>query len=380
MDNKSASRFLLLVYLYNFETIKITRMKQISTLLSFLLPLTLVAQNTWQVPKENTGLVTKITATWCGPCGGWGWADMEEIIQSHGDDIVISLYAPSSSKLYNADAEEMAGEIGYGGTPNFGGNGINVETSSAQSTAIVDTFHTAPIVANTAYEIESVHNDTVRIKVKTKFFMDIEGEFQLNVFAVENKVIEEQNGQGDSASHKYVHRIRLVDYKDSNNVIVENGASKNDEIVKKYMFVKDPSWKLKDMYIASTLWMVNPDSTEDLLYVNGTKEPQFGELVEGYGAKEGGSGGNGEWPIGVEEVETDDVIIYPNPALDLLNVKQDGASEMTIELTDLLGKVVFHGDFIGNKNAIQVSQFPEGVYMIKVITDKGTHLDRVIIK
>lgn len=341
------------------------------------------AQTQWSVPEENVGLLTKTTATWCGPCGGWGWDAMGDLMANYGDDhIVISLYAPPSSKLHNAGAEALAEVVGGSGTPRFGGNGLNQDQTVSLATDIVDTFSSAaPVIANVAYEIERVFNDSITIKVKTKFFEDVEGKFETNVFLVENHVIEEQTGNDDSpnASHHNVHRGAFMEITDSTDVVTENGANKNDVFVKRYLFVIEPGWKLDEMFIASTLWMENPLAEGEMFYVNGTKEPQAGELVDGFGAN-GDPGDDGEWPIGIREFDNESAAVYPNPATEFFTVAQNGSGPISVELTDLLGKVVFTAQFTGNKNNVTVNDFPEGIYMIKVTNAEGTYLDRIVIK
>lgn len=339
-----------------------------------------VSQSIWSVPEDNAGLVTKITATWCGPCGDWGWTAMEELMAEYGEDnIVISLYAPSSSKLHNAGAAELADEIGYGGTPNFAGNGLDQGTAAASAGNILDTFPSATTLGNAAYEIEKVDNDTVTIKVKTKFFDDVDGKFHLNIFMVENHVIEEQTNQGPDASHHNVHRGRFIDMVDSSDVVLDGAAAKNDILVSRYQFVVGPGWKYEEMFIVASLWMENPEDAADLIYINGTKAPQLGLLEDGFGA-EGGDGNNGEWPIGVKEVSTQESVLYPNPASDFFTIQQKGSGAMTVQMSDLLGKTVFEGQFNGSKNTINTNDFPEGIYMVRISTASGTQLERLVIK
>lgn len=344
------------------------------------------AQAEWNVPEENTGLVTKITATWCGPCGLWGWEAMEEIMASHGEGhIVTALYAPASSKLYNVGAEELAQEIGYGGTPNFAGNGLDQGTAAAMTTPIVDTFaNNAPVIANAAFEIQNVDDDTLIILVRTKFFENVDGIFILKPFLVENHVMEEQNGHTEDASHHNVHRGNFTPLTDSTNIVLNGSASAGDVITKRYMIEYDPSWDLDEMFIASTLWMKSPLDPEDLLYVNGSKVPQAGELAFSMGTLDAELPvvvDPGLWPVGVEEVSELSYSIFPNPVSDLLNVKLSTSTDFTVIITDILGKQIYTESYTSVSNTtINVVDFPEGIYMIQLNAGDDTFYERVIVK
>ncbi len=362
-------------------------MKTTSTLLiSFFFASGLVAQSEWNVPKEKTGLITKITATWCGPCGLWGWEAMEELMASHGDEnIVTSLYAPSSSKLYNTGAEAIADEIGYGGTPNFSGNGLDQGTSTGMVTPIVDTFMSdAPVIANAAFEIQNVDNDTLIILIKTKFFENVDGKFILKPFLVENHVMEEQNGQTGDASHHNVHRGNFLPLTDPTDVILDGSASVGEVITKRYIMEYDPSWDLDEMFIATTLWMENPLDPADHLYVNGSKVSQEGELALSMGTmdeEQPASVDPGLWPVGVEEVSEMSFSVFPNPVNDLLTIKLSSHSDFSLTITDILGKQVLTENYSSTSSTtINVGDFPEGIYMLQLNTGENVFYERVIVK
>ena len=79
-----------------------------------------------QVPKKvSTSLVHKITATWCGPCGGWGWTLADDIIAATKDkSLFVSLYnddgiSYGNEKFYTKTAEDLGAQFTYGGWPSF---------------------------------------------------------------------------------------------------------------------------------------------------------------------------------------------------------------------------------------------------------------------
>lgn len=345
------------------------------------------AQN-WSVPQENAGLITKITASWCGPCGGWGWEGFGELLESHHEDhICMALYASSTSLLYTPDADVIAAEIGFGGYPNFAGNGEDVGTGYAQVNGIIENFETEDVIANAAYEVVSVTNDEIEILVKIKFFEAVTGTYVLAGYAIEDDIVGYQNGIGDSAHHHVVFRGAFEE-KNNEYVITSSGADAGETFTRTLTIERPAEWELSNLEVATVLWKQDETTPTDLIYVNGTKTPQEGTLTTGGGS--GGSGGGGgntgsddprNWPVGQEDMVVESMELYPNPAKDLLNVKFNDVQDFTVEISDLLGKIVLKQTFTSkNRITMDVSSFPEGLYMIRVVTDNKTYLDRIIVK
>jgi M6 family metalloprotease-like protein len=75
----------------------------------------------------------------------------------------------------------------------------------------------------------------------------------------------------------------------------------------------------------------------------------------------------------VEEVQKD-VIIYPNPASDIFNVKCAGHTVKSVTVFSMTGKNVRSVD---NSESVSISGLPSGYYVVKITTDKGVFVKRV---
>lgn len=80
------------------------------------------------------------------------------------------------------------------------------------------------------------------------------------------------------------------------------------------------------------------------------------------------------------------VSVFPNPSAELINVNLNLKSEqkVSLELIDMLGKVIIVKD-LGtlqgdSKQSINVSGITKGTYLVRIFTEKGTEVRKIIIE
>ena len=88
-------------------------------------------------------------------------------------------------------------------------------------------------------------------------------------------------------------------------------------------------------------------------------------------------------PLSVNEYNIIQLDVYPNPAIDMVNIKLNTLNEdADLEIYNMLGKVVMQKsyDFNAESLSIDVSQFTTGVYILKVSNSESTSYKRFIKK
>ena len=80
------------------------------------------------------------------------------------------------------------------------------------------------------------------------------------------------------------------------------------------------------------------------------------------------------------QVSSSKFSVYPNPANNVINVtNSDNATISAIEMTDINGRVVKSVKFTDLAQAqVSVSDLAQGVYTMKIVSDKGTTVKKVI--
>lgn len=83
---------------------------------------------------------------------------------------------------------------------------------------------------------------------------------------------------------------------------------------------------------------------------------------------------------GIEELNASNVLVYPNPAKDAVNVSIDGVSidNATIELYDAIGKLVTSEKVNTSVTTISVSHLAKGMYTIRIMMNGKQTVRRII--
>ncbi len=82
-------------------------------------------------------------------------------------------------------------------------------------------------------------------------------------------------------------------------------------------------------------------------------------------------------PTDVAENETSTLKLYPNPARQSLCIEADDMNHVAVY--DLLGQMVYHQDSESDMMTINVSDWTDGVYLVKVQTSNGQQIRRVSV-
>jgi len=83
--------------------------------------------------------------------------------------------------------------------------------------------------------------------------------------------------------------------------------------------------------------------------------------------------------VGVEDMEKENITVYPNPATNVVNVKLAGDKEAKVQLFNLVGQQVYFGTAT-NTASINVSNMKAGVYMLKVSQNGKVYTSKVVVK
>lgn len=217
-------------------------------------------------PENKTRpLVHKKTATWCGPCGSWGW-DIQKEIKSQNKDkaLVLNLHTGGSSLETTLMGSLNDQFESNSGVPNWYVQGKNVTVYSPSGGIYTTTtrdrcktltdsiFDLVPDISS-SFSF-SLDQNTLTINTKTKFFNTVSDEYYLGVYIVEDSVIKRQNtnsGYQDKAHDGILRAIVNGSSGDFGEIISNSGTTNADELKSKIYTYSIPStYNPKKLYVA----------------------------------------------------------------------------------------------------------------------------------
>jgi hypothetical protein len=83
--------------------------------------------------------------------------------------------------------------------------------------------------------------------------------------------------------------------------------------------------------------------------------------------------------LSVGEAEDHSVAIWPNPAYSIVNITAASAIK-SVQLFDVQGRLLQVVDADADSASVDISAKQSGVYFVKVISDKGTAVQKIIKK
>ena len=237
--------------------------------------------NTQTVPNKQKSLITKITATWCPNCGGWGWSFFDDIYEDNKDKALI-IKANYSGQLQNETAADFASNFNVNyqpyfilGNENQNVTSVNTATKRTEIKNQVDENFNATPIANAGMLVEK-NGNTINVTTRTRFFQQTQGEYYLGVYVIENGVINFQQGQGSNAVHKNVLRASMSS--SSFGIMIDEGTIPELSEYFHEFSIDIGNWNENNLEIAAILWervggsynFVNVNSTTEISTVGVT--------------------------------------------------------------------------------------------------------------
>ena len=71
------------------------------------------------------------------------------------------------------------------------------------------------------------------------------------------------------------------------------------------------------------------------------------------------------------------MMVYPNPAKDMLNITAENMRRITIN--NVLGQIVYDQNVNSDNEIINMSQYEAGIYMVRIVTDNGIAVKRISV-
>lgn len=219
---------------------------------------------TYTIPETNKAWYSKITATWCGPCGDWGWTLNDEITAAIGTDhVTTAMYSSSSSQLTNTTAVAFYTPFGGNGFPSFcmnganltaysSGGGVYTTTTKSNIQTAATAFKSATCIAGVGANVKWTGTD-VKVDVRTKFLTDGSGEYYVACYAIEDGVVNQQNVTGQGYVQKTHHNVFRGPVSDGDRGVQITATSNGQTFDKSFSMSATP-WTTANVSFLLVIW------------------------------------------------------------------------------------------------------------------------------
>lgn len=230
-----------------------------------------------------------------------------------------------------------------------------------------DAFYSTTPEASPA-GIYSFDGSTLNLNTKTKFWSEESGEYYVTAFVVEDKVEATQNGKSGTVEHHYLLRGTMSPDLNPFGLLLHNGSiPANTEYSQNFSITIPSLWKQENI---SVILAVYKKEGIKYAFVNAAKATM------------------GTTSIDHINKNIANTKLYPNPTTNAganLEFHLNKSSELTINVYDVLGKVVYTSNvqkFESGQNTVYIPthNISAGFYNVSIIGLDTKHNETLIVK
>lgn len=203
------------------------------------------------------------------------------------------------------------------------------------------------------------YNKTITLTVSGETVGEVvENSLRLSVYIMEDGLINTQSGVSGNYTHNCVMRDAISGggaWGDQNVVSTTVGST----YTKTYTYTLNSSWVVENLTIIAFVNNHDANNVNNRAVLN-ANSMKVTDLA-----------------TGISENNETGTAIYPNPATDVLNIISENNINK-VEIFNVQGQLVKAAN--GNVNSLSISDMNNGIYFVRVTTDKGTATHKLIKK
>lgn len=287
-------------------------------------------------------LYEEFTSSTCGPCATFNtnYFNQNFLNANEGDYVLVKYqmnWPGAGDPYYTAEGGVRRNYYGINAAPTLL---LDTKESTFFSTSALQTALNDALSVPSFMEISGNYTVTGNsIEVNTTVTPYLAGQFTMHVVVMEELTVQNTGGNGES---QFEHVMMKM-------------------LPNAYGTVLD--------FTAGT-----PETNTFTADLTGTNVEEFDDLivavfVQNNSTKEIMQAAYSTNTLGISENNISELTLYPNPSNGTLRISTQG--KVTIQITDILGKVQFIQNDVTNKSILNVSDLTSGVYFA-TITQNGT--------
>lgn len=327
-------------------------------------------------PETQSTLISKISATWCPPCGGWGWDLFHDLIDDNETKAIL-MAVHHSGALETPTSNAFADNFMISGQPQFylGNVRQSVNSSTAANLrlvtqAAVDSLTELAPIVNTG--ISATYNDAtqeINVNTQTEFFQDADANYYLGLYIVNDGYVGFQNNRSANAEHEKVLVTAFTPTHFGEQLttgVVMDGTTMDGS----YSIAIDPTWDIEKLEVVSIIWS---ESNGVYTYVNSNISTNIGLAVSNEILQEA-----------VSDFTIEPTIM--NSSKSTINFELFDGDYYSINVNDQMGRLVksvFNGELTAGTHRFEVERSDlevAGIYYVTIESAAGKSTRELIMK
>lgn len=318
-------------------------------------------------------IIEEFTSSTCPPCASFN-SSFDPLVKTNngnkpGSGFNVIKYQmnwpnPGNDASYNAHGNSRKEYYGVGGIPDHYTNG---KAGASGNQAEIDGCKGGQAFA----KITGTYNvdmDSMWGEITVTPYFSFTRNYRVFIAILEEGYWNEKNTTGQ---REYKHVMRRM-FPDGNGYGI-NAVADNTPVSYKF----NAPVVIGDVKQGNfNLWS-HPRNTEIVAFI---QDPATGDILQSFSLM-------AEWPVQIDEVNSivKEVALYPNPAADQTSVgfRLDKASEVQLQVTDAVGKVVYSSisklDAGFNELSINTSKLNSGIYNVRIGVENNTIVKRLSV-
>ncbi len=232
------------------------------------------------VNEQQNSIFVKFTATWCGPCGGWGGSAFTDAIASQGSRMLGMSLQVNDGLTTGSNGplvDEFSNKWNYSGTPNFAANEIMVGTSVQD--AINEVSDHSQMLPKLGVGVRTTlgagpNAGKLNIDAYIKNFEETNADYHLAIYFLARNIVASQNtsnGYDDAYVHHHV-LLGAATYGGAygEEIIIDKAMKAGDITHFSRAVSYDASWDLDELEVVAVVWRKDPNLANTFYYENST--------------------------------------------------------------------------------------------------------------
>jgi hypothetical protein len=298
---------------------------------------------------QNLPLFESFTSSTCGPCAPFNQNVFNPFMDAHPYDIAVIKYQMSwpapGDPYYTAEGGVRRNYYGVSFVPDLYTGGFQTATNSGGVNAAYNSEMARAAFFDMSADF-TVNGDEIDVNVDIIPFISVD--MRVHIAVIEKETTGNVGNNGET-SFEHVMMKMLPD---------ADGTLVN--------FVSDTPTNINETFDMSTTFV---EEMDDLAVVVFIQDDATKTIMQSFYA-------SGD-PLGVNDSQLDEIIIYPNPSKGMVNINTTIPIE--INIYDVLGKIVYTSA-LQNSEAIDLSYLNNGIYVVKLTDGTNQRSQKLIIQ